>query len=152
MRLHEAAIVAVAVALAAASWLAFDRGGAPRAAATAGAGPTCREPYAWVDRDGARVDLTSEHVLATSDVLRACLAGPGVLALRLRGSEVAGIGAYAVVALGLENLWEGFVTDPVDLRLDVPRGGTVLLTFVNDRYEPPEDRNLWVSDVAFTSR
>lgn len=152
MRLREGAIAAAAVALAAVAWLVFDRGGAPGAAALAGVQSTCREAYGWVDRDGAPVDVTSQHVLATSDVLRACLARPGVLAVRLRGSELAGTGAYAVVALGLENLWEGYVTDPVDLRLDVPHAGTVLIAFVNDRYEPPEDRNLWVSDAAFTPR
>ena len=152
MRLLEGAIAAGVVALGAASWVAFDRSGASQTEAVAAFEATCTEAYAWVDRDGAVVDARSERVLASSGALRACLPGPGVLALRVRGSVVAGTGAYAVVALGLENLWEGFVTDPIDLRLDVPHGGPVLLAFVNDRYEPPEDRNLWISDVVFTPR
>ena len=63
-----------------------------------------------------------------------------------------GIGAQVVIALGTTNLWEGFVTDPIELELDVPHAGTMLIAFVNDRYEPPEDRNLWISDVVFTPR
>jgi len=102
--------------------------------------------------DSTAVDFSSEPIFASNTALRGCARAPGTLAVRLRGSTVAGIGAQVVIALGTTNLWEGFVTDPIELQLDVPHGGTMLIAFVNDRYEPPEDRNLWISDVVFTPR
>ena len=106
----------------------------------------------WILPDGAETDVTSEGAYTGNTALRGCASSPGTLSARLRGTTVDGIGAQVVIALGTTNLWEGFVTDPIELEIDVPHAGTMLIAFVNDRYEPPEDRNLWISDVVFTPR
>lgn len=113
--------------------------------------PACEAPAAaWIGPGNRLWEFTEVALLVNNSSVRTCLPSPGGLALRLRGGAVAGIGAQVVIALGATSLWEGFVIDPIELELDVPHAGTMLIAFVNDRYEPPEDRNLWISDVVFT--
>lgn len=152
MRTADIATYVAAVALAVSAWAMLDKNG-DHNVRPAGLPPLpCEATSEWRFPNGAEVDLANERIYASNTALRGCAASPGMLVARLRGTEVAGIGAQVVIALGTTNLWEGFVTDPLELELDVPHAGTMLIAFVNDRHEPPEDRNLWISDVVFTPR
>ena len=142
----------LAVVLALSAWVALDKNGSPELHPEVLPPPTCEASRVWSLPNGAETDFFDEGTYSGNTVLRGCASSPGILSVRLRGSTVAGIGAQVVIALGTTNLWEGFVTDPIELELDVPHAGTMLIAFVNDRYEPPEDRNLWISDVVFTPR
>jgi hypothetical protein len=91
--------------------------------------------------------------LARSAFMTACPWSPGTLTVTLRGTIAAGIGTRAVLVQGPNRLLD------VELRnetrtftVDVPAAGQLLLAFVNDYYDPPEDRNLWVSGLEFTPR
>lgn len=88
-------------------------------------------------------------LLASNDVVRLLVCSPGTLTLSARGSEFGGVGAYMVVSQLGSNLWEGAVTDPVDLALSIRSAGWVSVAFVNDRFDPPADRNLWLESLEF---
>lgn len=94
-------------------------------------------------------DREKTLLLASNDVLRFPACGSGTLELEVRGSAVGGVGAYMVVSSPGGNLWEGEVTDPVRLSLKVPGAGWVGVAFLNDKYEPPADRNLWIESLTF---
>lgn len=79
--------------------------------------------------------------------LRVCQAG--VLSFTARGTYAAGHGAHLVVSLNGHVLWEGEVLEPRDFAISVPEAGWLMLAFVNDRVEPPDDRNLWIINLAF---
>lgn len=139
--------------LAVVAWHSFDRGSALEKVPRGPYSDECDSRDApWRSESGEVIDLQVERIVSIDTAWRRCVAGTGRLALKLRGSSDRGVGAKVVVALGARTLWSGFVTDPNQLDLDVPHGGTILIAFVNDRYEPPEDRSLWISDVLFTPR
>jgi hypothetical protein len=86
-------------------------------------------------------------------MLIACPWSPGTLTVTLRGTTAAGIGTRAVLVQGAERLLDVELRDEErTFEVDVPPSGQLLLAFVNDYYDPPEDRNLWVSGLAFTPR
>lgn len=102
--------------------------------------------------NGAVWTREGELLLASNDVVRFRVCSRGTLAIVARGSELGGVGAYLVVSDSLRNLWEGEVTAPVERELDVPEAGWIAVAFLNDRYEPPEDRNLWLQSLEFHPR
>jgi len=152
VRLDNVVQVLVALVVAGASWSLLDRSGDLTDRGDVRVDDACAGTEDWVLPNGDLVNFGNEALFASNTALRSCVVDAGTLGLRVRGTQAAGIGAQVVIALGTTNLWEGFVTDPIELELDVPHGGTMLIAFVNDRYEPPEDRNLWISDVVFTPR
>lgn len=107
----------------------------------------------WSHRNGETIDPTATTALFWNAMLIACPWSPGTLTVTLRGTIAAGIGTRAVLVQGPNRLLD------VELRneertfeVDVPASGQILLAFVNDYYDPPEDRNLWVSGLEFTPR
>jgi hypothetical protein len=68
-------------------------------------------------------------------------------------SLAGGIGTRAVLVQGADRLLDVELRDEErTFEVDVPAAGQLLLAFVNDYYDPPEDRNLWVSGLEFTPR
>lgn len=152
MRLIDVGIVLLVIATGFATYALLDLGGAVGGSYERPADVSCVGEVGWTTSQGRGIVRNGEYALFSNNALRSCLSDAGTLTLGMRGTPAAGIGAQVVIALGTSNLWEGFVTDPIELELDVPHAGTMLIAFVNDRYEPPEDRNLWISDVVFTPR
>lgn len=105
-------------------------------------------PFEPTQLNGTVWDREKTLLLASNDVLRFPVCGSGTLELEARGSAVGGVGAYMVVSPPGGNLWEGEVTDPVRLSLPVA-AGWVGVAFLNDKYEPPADRNLWLESLSF---
>jgi len=80
---------------------------------------------------------------------RACQAG--VLVFKARGSLFDDYGPYVIVSSGLESLWSGEVREELmSFYLEVPEASWVTIAFTNDAYAPPQDRNVWLSDLSFT--
>ena len=128
---------------------------APVPASAMAALPPCyqSEALTWHRPNGDRIDPTTTTLLATNALLVACPWAPGTLTVSLRGTIAAGIGTRAVLTQGAERLLDVELRDETrTFEIDVPASGQLLLAFVNDYYDPPEDRNLWVSGLAFTPR
>lgn len=109
-------------------------------------------PLYPVRLNGATWDGASELLLASNDLVRFRVCSAGTLNLTAHGSTFHGTGPHLVVSLGARTVWEGEVADPVGLEIEMPGPGWVGIAFVNDRYEPPEDRNLWLERLAFEPR
>ena len=117
--------------------------------------PPCphAEAVTWRRQNGDIVDPTATTLLAFNAIVIACPWTPGTLTVTLRGTIAAGIGTRAVLTQGAERLLDVELRDEErTFQIDVPASGLLLLAFVNDYYDPPEDRNLWVSGLAFTPR
>ena len=117
--------------------------------------PPCphAEAVTWHRQNRAIVDPAATTLLASNDMLIACPWTPGTLTVTLRGTIAAGIGTRAVLVQGTNRLLNVELRDEErTFEIDVPAQGQLLLAFVNDYYDPPEDRNLWVSGLAFTPR
>ena len=107
----------------------------------------------WSRSNGDPVDPSGTTLLASNAFVVACPPTPGTLTLTLRGTLAAGIGTRAVLVQGPHRLLDVELRDETrTFEVDVPAAGQLLLAFVNDYYQPPEDRNLWVSGLAFTPR
>lgn len=146
------AVMAVALLCAAvAAHQVFDvrTGYLPRVPELAVSTPVDCAPFEPTRLNGTTWDREKTLLLASNDVLRFPLCGTGTLELEVRGGAVGGVGAYMVVSSPSGNLWEGEVTDPVQLSLKVPGAGWVGVAFLNDKYEPPADRNLWIESLTF---
>jgi hypothetical protein len=117
--------------------------------------PTCEADanLQWRHETGAHIDTSTELRIATNAIIIACPWTPGTLTVTLRGTTAAGIGTRAVLTQGAERLLDIELRDEeCAFTVDVPASGQLLLAFVNDYYDPPEDRNLWVSGLEFTPR
>ena len=128
---------------------------APLAAYPLAPPPDClqSEDLVWAGENGATIDLAATTLLATNGMLIACPWTPGTLAVTLRGTLGGGIGTRVVIVQGAERLLDIELRDEARaFEVDVPANGQLLLAFVNDFYDPPEDRNLWVSGLEFTPR
>ena len=107
----------------------------------------------WRRENGDPIDVEATTLLASNAALLGCPPTPGTLTLTLRGTVAAGIGTRAVLVQGPRRLLDVELRDETrTFAVDVPAAGQLLLAFVNDYYQPPEDRNLWVSGLAFTPR
>ena len=127
----------------------------PLPASAMSALPACPqgETLAWERQNGDTIDPATTTLLATNAMLIACPSTPGTLTVTLRGTIAAGIGTRAVLVQGADRLLDVELRDEErTFEIDVPAQGQLLLAFVNDYYDPPEDRNLWVSGLAFTPR
>ena len=117
--------------------------------------PACEpdDDLVWRRESGDTIDPVGRTLFASNAGLHSCAPSPGTLALTLRGTIAEGIGTRAVLVQGTERLLEIELRDEQrDFVVDVPAAGALVLAFVNDRYVPPEDRNLWVSGLVFTPR
>ena len=117
--------------------------------------PSCdpADVLTWHRQNGDPVDPATTTLLASNAMLIACPWTPGTLTVTLRGTIAAGIGTRAVLVQGPNRLLDVELRDEErTFQIDVPASGQLLLAFVNDYYDPPEDRNLWVSGLAFTPR
>jgi hypothetical protein len=155
--LTRVVILAVSVGTVVAVALALDTG--PAWSPLPGSGmatlPPCArgETLTWHRQNGDPVDPAAATLLASNAMLIACPSSPGTLTVTLRGTTAAGIGTRAVLTQGAERLLDVELRDEErTFEVDVPVSGQLLLAFVNDYYDPPEDRNLWVSGLAFTPR
>lgn len=81
--------------------------------------------------------------------LRVCT--PGTLEVSVRGTELRGIGANLVVALGTRRLADHGVIGATTLEVDVPHAGWLALGFVNRGVGAEGRRSLWIDRVAFAS-
>ena len=127
----------------------------PLPASAMAALPPCphAEAVTWLRQNGDSVDPAATTLLASNAMLIACPWTPGTLTVTLRGTIAAGIGTRAVLMQGADRLLDVELRDEErTFEIDVPASGQLLLAFVNDYYDPPEDRNLWVSGLAFTPR
>ncbi len=128
---------------------------APLAASPLAPLPDCpgTTDLVWARENGNPIDPASTTLLASNAMLITCPWTPGTLTLTLRGTLAAGIGTRAVLVQGPHRLLDVELRDEtLTFEVDVPAAGQLLLAFVNDFYEPPEDRNLWVSGLEFTPR
>lgn len=150
--LRAAALLALAVL----ATLGLDRGpGWSGLAATPVAPAACApdDGVTWRRADGDAVDPAATTLLASNALLTTCAPGAGTLALTLRGTVGGGVGTRAVLVQGAARLLDVELRDETrTLEVAVPAAGPLVLAFVNDFYAPPEDRNLWVSGLAFTPR
>lgn len=91
----------------------------------------------------------NEFVIFTNGFTKQQVCSSGRLTFTAQGSLARGRGSHLVVSLQDQVLWEGEVLEPRDFELEVPGPGWLTLAFVNDHYNPPEDRNLYLSNLAF---
>ena len=99
---------------------------------------------------GQFVNTSQEVPFFTADTLRWKVCQAGTLHLDARATLIDTYGAYLVVALGTETLWEGEIRDETQsISVKVPHSGWLAIAFVNDAYDPPQDRNLWLSNIEF---
>jgi hypothetical protein len=153
----QVAIIAASVVAVFTLTLVLDTGPAwsPLQASVLAALPPCDQDatLTWHRQTGDPIDPAATTLLATNAMLIACPWTPGNLTVTLRGTTAAGIGTRAVLTQGAERLLDVELRDEErTFEVDVPASGQLLLAFVNDYYDPPEDRNLWVSGLAFTPR
>ena len=131
-------------------WL-LDRGGDWSPLAGSEPEPVaCEARDGWMRDNGERVAQEGRTLIGSNAAVTGCVDGAGVLALRLRGSTVAGHGPRVVVVQGAERLLD--VVVPTHERAyvaEIPRAGAVMVAFVNDRREGDEDRNLSILELAF---
>ena len=98
--------------------------------------------------DGSPVPDPATLRFNSNDGVRLRVCGPGILTLRAEGTAVDGVGARLLVALDAATLWDATVDGTEDVRVALPRAGWVVVAFANDRYAPPQDRNLVVRDLV----
>ena len=92
--------------------------------------------------DGSPVPDPATLRFNSNDGVRLRVCGPGILTLRAEGTAVDGVGARLLVALDADTLWDATVDGTEDVRVALPRAGWLVVAFANDRYAPPQDRNL----------
>lgn len=90
-----------------------------------------------------------EIAIFTNGLVKFQVCHAGQLSFIARGSIARERGSHLVVSLQDRVLWEGEVIEPRDFEIEVPGPGWLTLAFVNDYYDPPEDRNLYLSGVTF---
>lgn len=142
----------LATVLSMATWLDGGPPWAPLAPRERGVMPSCASGPTVVWRNENGTPLTASPTLLTSNTsVHACVDSAGVLGVTLRGTIAESIGSRAVLIHGHERLLDVELRDEAArFEVHVPSGGLLVLAFVNDRYVPPEDRNLWVSRLDFT--
>jgi hypothetical protein len=155
--LTQVIIIGVGIVATLAATLVLDTGPAwsQLPASALASLPPCdgEEVLTWVNENGDTIDPVGTTALYWNATLIACPWSPGTLTVTLRGTTAAGIGTRAVLTQGAERLLDVELRDEErTFEVDVPASGQLLLAFVNDYYDPPEDRNLWVSGLAFTPR
>ena len=156
LSLNQVFAFAVSAIAIVAVTLVLDTGPAwsPLPASALAALPPCDQDGTlnWHRQGGDPVDPTTATLLASRAVLVACPWTPGTLTVTLRGTVAAGIGTRAVLTQGTERLLDVELRDEErTFEVEVPTAGQ-LLAILNDSDDPPEDRNLWVSGLAFTPR
>jgi hypothetical protein len=117
--------------------------------------PPCPDVDAlhWTNERGESVDPTDSVRMNTNASIIACPTEAGRLTFTLGGTIAAGVGSRAVLTQGAKRLLDVELRDEERIfEVDIPAAGQLLLAFVNDYYDPPEDRNLWVSGLEFTPR
>lgn len=108
-------------------------------------------PVAPARLDGSAIDPEGTTLLASNGAVRFLVCEQGAVRFMTRGSFARGHAAHLVVSWRDQTLWEGEVLEEQTLQVTIPDAGWVALAFVNDFYDPPEDRNLWLSDISFTA-
>ena len=156
-RVHGVVIAALALTALGltAVTLDHDQAWAPLAASSLAALPECdiADDLSWVYVDDAPVDAPGTTAFASNAMIVACPWSAGTLTFTLRGTLGRGVGTRVVLVQGPAHLLDVELRDERrSFEIEVPSTGQVLLAFVNDYYQPPEDRNLWVSGLAFTPR
>ncbi len=150
--LPHVGLIVVAAGCLALAWFELDSGPAwaPSPEPVSLATIACPAEGVWLDEAGRPFIDGVETILTTGSSLRACAAGPGVLTVVLRGSLAAGIGSRAVLMQGPHRLLDLELRDETAaLDVTVPSAGVMILAFINDLYEPPADRNLWITELTF---
>lgn len=94
----------------------------------------------------------TELLLASNDVVRLRTCSPGQLSLTARGTAVDGYGPYMVISQAGSVLWEGEVAQRSEVAVNVPGTGWLAIAFMNDRNDPPQDRNLWLEQLEFSTQ
>lgn len=95
--------------------------------------------------------LPTRAELYSNGVVELPLCRAATLELLLEGTLAQGVGPYALLAEGERVLWQGEVRGRVWVRVRVLGQGLLVLAFVNDLYQPPEDRNLFLRDLKVAS-
>lgn len=111
--------------------------------------PACDTPAPppLLRADGTQQTDLSSIRLNSNTYLSARLCAPTLVRLKAEGSAVDGVGARLAIHLGQTPLFDDAVTGTVELELEAPSPGWLLIAFTNDLYRPPLDRNLWLRDL-----
>jgi hypothetical protein len=118
----------------------------------AGTSPPClASELTWISESGSPLDASKPIAMTSNRVIAACAPYDGTLRFSFFGTSARGIGSRTLVYANHERLLE------LELRHEdhssaasIAAGDFVFVAFVNDEYEPPEDRNVWLSGLAFT--
>jgi hypothetical protein len=94
-------------------------------------------------------EIVADQVLYVNGMVRLPLCSPGVLRFTLSGTAVHGQGAHAHVTVGPEVHWDGEVIEARHFAVPLNAPAWITISFLNDRREGPDDRNLWISDLGF---
>lgn len=90
-----------------------------------------------------------ELLLASNDIVRFRTCSSGHLYVTARGTPVDDYWPHMVISQADTALWEGEVIDRAQVDVAVADAGWLTIAFLNDRYEPPQDRNLWLERLEF---
>lgn len=120
-----------------------------RTTASRGSGDDCLAPV-FIEPDGEPVPDGATMRLNSNTFRRVFVCEPSLLTLRAEGSAVDGVGARLVVGWRDQTLFDQPIEGAIDVEVEVPGAGWVVLAFANDLYRPPLDRNLAVLDARLT--
>lgn len=112
------------------------------------------QPRLWMN--GKAVPLgRNETAVGTNGTIFQQICQPGTLVFTARGTPVDGRFPLLSVSVGSETLLSTEVNQEQTYRIRVPHVGLLNITFHNDAYRPedvpPQDRNLFLRDVKYTS-
>lgn len=94
-------------------------------------------------------EIVADHVLYVNGLVRYPLCSPGVLRFTLSGTAALRRGAHAHVTVGPNVHWDGEVIEARHFTVPLDAPTWITISFLNDRREGAEDRNLWISDLGF---
>ena len=112
------------------------------------------QPGLWMNEKAVPLGR-NETALGTNGTIFQQVCQPGTVVFTARGTPVDGRFPLLSVSVGSETLLSTEVTREQTYRLRVPHAGLLNVTFHDDAYRPedvpPQDRNLFLRDLKFTS-
>ena len=92
--------------------------------------------------------ITTERSSWSNGAVRLLACRPSTLSFQAEGSEARDVYARLVVSEDGHQLADTQVTGTMSFSIPVPTPGWVLISFPNDLYAPPADRNLRLSKIT----
>lgn len=113
---------------------------------------SAQTPALWMNGQSQQLG-SGETAMATSSTVYQRVCQPGTLTFQARGTAVRGRFPLMSVTVADRTLLTTRVAQPRRYRVGVPEAGVLAVTFHDDAYapkaRPPEDRNLFVSQLRF---